>query len=142
MKIRSISAREPEGRTVDIDSIEYHFLPDADGANVCDVQEKAHVARFLAIPEGYEIHDASLKNTVTPAPKVDVASTSSDPLAGTPVVEEVSDSDVEQSDKAPTGPDYNGMTRKQLEKAYAHKFGKPPNPRAKDETLLNLMMGD
>lgn len=38
---------------IDGGSIEYHFKPRADGAHIADVDEQAHVDRFMDIPEGF-----------------------------------------------------------------------------------------
>lgn len=58
MNIESLLKREG-GSKIDLDDKVYHFKPNAAGAHVADVQDKAHVARFLAIPEGYAIYDPS-----------------------------------------------------------------------------------
>lgn len=44
------------GTHVDIDTIKYHFAPQADGAHVADVTEEAHVDRFLSIAEAYRLY--------------------------------------------------------------------------------------
>lgn len=48
------------GSKIDLDNTEYHFAPGADGAHVAEVEDDEHVARFLAIPEGYRIYKAAL----------------------------------------------------------------------------------
>lgn len=88
MKIRSINPNEPDGRKVDIDGVKYHFRPGADG-NVCEVGEKAHVKRFLAIPEGYEVADESLTDKVTPTARVLPKRTGSDDPFAAPKTEMV-----------------------------------------------------
>ena len=55
MTIKCLLKREG-GTKVDIDGVEYHFAPNEDGDHVCEVSNKKHIARFLSIPEGYEIH--------------------------------------------------------------------------------------
>lgn len=55
MKIECILKREG-GSVVDLGGIEYHFEPVADGAHVADVEDKAHIDRFLSISEGYKLY--------------------------------------------------------------------------------------
>lgn len=54
MKIESIIRREG-GTQVDLDGESYHFKADDAGRHVADVVNSDHVARFLAIPEGYRV---------------------------------------------------------------------------------------
>lgn len=35
-------------------AVNYHFKPDDEGRHVCDVEDEAHIERFLSITEGYE----------------------------------------------------------------------------------------
>lgn len=35
----------------------YHFAPDGTGRNVCEVNFRSHIARFMSIPEGYRPAD-------------------------------------------------------------------------------------
>lgn len=56
MKIESKIKRKA-GTKVDIDGVDYHFKPQADGAHVCEVSDKKHIQRFLSITEGYQIYD-------------------------------------------------------------------------------------
>ncbi len=51
MKIKSIIERE-DGHSVDLDGTVYEFNPPS---HVCEVEDKQHLARFLSIPEGYEL---------------------------------------------------------------------------------------
>ena len=48
MKIECILKREG-GSVVDLGGVEYHFEPLADGAHVADVENEAHIDRFLSI---------------------------------------------------------------------------------------------
>ena len=54
MKIECILNREG-GTLAEIDGVEYHFAPQADGPHVAEIEEAAHIERFLAMPEGYRI---------------------------------------------------------------------------------------
>lgn len=56
MKIECILKR-PGGTRADIGGIEYHFAPQADGAHVAEVADKAHVQRFLGIADAYRIYE-------------------------------------------------------------------------------------
>ncbi len=55
MKIECILKRQG-GTFAEIDGIEYHFEPVADGAHVADVTLEAHIDRFLAIADGYKLY--------------------------------------------------------------------------------------
>ena len=55
MKIECILKRQG-GTKAEIDGIEYHFEPLADGAHVADVALEAHIDRFLAIADGYKLY--------------------------------------------------------------------------------------
>ena len=55
MKIQSILERVG-GTKADIDGIEYHFEPLADGAHVAEVEREAHIDRFLSISEAYKVY--------------------------------------------------------------------------------------
>lgn len=54
MKIECLLKRE-NGTVAEIDGVEYHFAPQADGSHVAEIEETAHIERFLAMPEGYRI---------------------------------------------------------------------------------------
>lgn len=57
MKIESIIRRK-NGTVVTMDDHRYHFQPSAaDPRHLAEVTEKAHIARFLQIPEGYQVPD-------------------------------------------------------------------------------------
>lgn len=44
------------GTEVKLDKTTYHFAPREDGAHVADVENEAHVDKFLSIPEGYRMY--------------------------------------------------------------------------------------
>lgn len=56
MKVESIIRRDG-GTKVVLGATEYHFAPDATGKHVCEVKDRAHIARFLSIAEGYQLPD-------------------------------------------------------------------------------------
>lgn len=109
MKIRCKLEREG-GTPVTLDETEYRFVPDANGAHVAEVKDKAHVARLLAIPEAYEIYDEEEAANAKKAAPTSGETTGTDP--------------------------YAGLTRAQLDDAHKEKFGKKPSPRTKDETVI------
>ncbi len=55
MQIECIIKR-PGGSEVEIDGIFYRFLPNARGAHVAEVRNRAHAKRLLSMPEGYEAY--------------------------------------------------------------------------------------
>ena len=65
MKIESIIKRDPPTEVL-LGDTAYKFQPDSKGRHVCDVTDKAHIARLLSIAEGFQIPDDE------DAPKVDV----------------------------------------------------------------------
>lgn len=70
MKIECKLHREG-GTYAEVGGVEYHFEPQPDGSHVADVTDEDHIARFLAIPEGYKIHGSALKSEPKkPAPKL------------------------------------------------------------------------
>lgn len=58
------------------DRRDYHFKPQdpkaQDKNHVCDVTDKKDIATFLAISEGYEIHDDAITEARTGAPQAPV----------------------------------------------------------------------
>lgn len=49
------------GSDIDIGGLIYEFRPLPDGAHVADVADEEHIARFLAIPEGYRLYKPGQK---------------------------------------------------------------------------------
>ena len=49
------------GSKVDLDGIEYHFEPLADGAHVAEIENIKHIDRFLSIGEGYRVYHGTLE---------------------------------------------------------------------------------
>lgn len=65
MKIESIIKRDPPTEVL-LGDTAYKFQPDSKGRHVCEVTDKAHIARLLSIAEGFQIPDDE------DAPKVDI----------------------------------------------------------------------
>lgn len=56
MKIESIIKRDPPTEVL-LGDTAYKFTPDSKGRHVCEVTDKAHIARLLSIAEGFQIPD-------------------------------------------------------------------------------------
>ncbi len=67
MKIQCVLLRDG-GTKTDLDGMLYHFEPLADGAHVADIENEAHIDRFLAISEGYKIYHGKLAPKGKPQP--------------------------------------------------------------------------
>lgn len=111
MKIECILKRQG-GTRAEIGGIEYHFAPQADGAHVADVKDKAHIARFLSMPEGYAVYDP---DGAASEPEPDGAALDGDTNG---------DGQIDEAEE-----------RAQLVAAYEAKFGKKPSARMGLDTL-------
>lgn len=100
------------GSKIDLGGIEYHFAPVADGAHVADVEEDEHIARFLAIPEGYRIYK---DQPAAPKKESQVASTA--------------EADNAEGDAGPAD-EHADLVAK-----YEAKFSKKPHHRMTDESI-------
>lgn len=125
MKIRCKIERDG-GTQVRIDDTNYHFFG-VPGEHVAEVTNEDHARRFLNIPEAYEPFGVRYEEAGGAAPPI---------VLPVPVV-----ADLPDRSEPPSGPDYNGLTRKQLEQAYFDKFQKKPHPRAKDSTIVEALIG-
>lgn len=69
MKIESIIKRDPPTEIL-LGDTAYKFVPDSNGRHVCEVTDKAHIARLLSIAEGFQIPDdeEAPKNSAPVAP--------------------------------------------------------------------------
>lgn len=67
MKIECVLHREG-GSHIELGGIDYHFEPVADGAHVADVQDEAHIDRFLAIPESFKLYHGKAEPKGEPKP--------------------------------------------------------------------------
>lgn len=67
MRIECTIVREG-GSFVDIDGVDYHFKPltgERNSPHVAEVEDEDHIARFLAIREGYRIYNPNRKTKIT-----------------------------------------------------------------------------
>lgn len=109
MKIECILKREG-GSVVDLGGIEYHFEPLADGAHVADVEDKAHIDRFLSISEGYKLYHGKDEPKGQPKQIGELQPVNVPAPAGTKPVGALAG-----SDELPPQFDINGKTVTQLE---------------------------
>lgn len=65
MKIACLGIRDG-GTKVDIDGLEYHFQPLEDGAHVAEVEDEAHIDRFLSISDHYKVYHGKLEPVSKP----------------------------------------------------------------------------
>jgi len=108
MKIECILKREG-GSVVDLGGLEYHFEPLADGAHVADVENEAHIDRFLSISEGYKLYHGKQEpkgqpKQIGPSTPVSAPANDSKPVGA-----------LAGSDELPPQFEINGKTVTQLE---------------------------
>ncbi len=127
MKIESVLKRAG-GTKVELDGVEYHFAPQEDGCHVAEVVKRAHIDRFLAIPEGYRLYlpEEDGQEAAPVAPVVaEVA-----PVVATvaPVVlEQDQDGDESDEDEDGEGDETEALDRDALAAEFEAKFGKKPH---------------
>lgn len=137
MSVQTIRCKlEREGGTqVTLGLTTYHFAPNDDGAHIAKVSDDEHAARFLEIPEAYEVYTAKPPPVRVLPDKQPVATVDIPPKGA--LGETMPPGTASGEAAGTTKP----LTRKQLEKAYKAKFGKVPNARSKDETILAALTG-
>lgn len=113
MKIECILKREG-GSVVDLGGIEYHFEPVADGAHVAEVEDKAHIDRFLSISEGYKLYHGKEEPKGAPKQIGELEPVNVPAPAGTKPVGALAG-----SDELPPQFEINGKTITQLEAVQA-----------------------
>lgn len=112
MRIESI-LRRPGGTRVTLGGVEYHFVPDAEGREFCDVSNPEHAKILLSIPEGYRAAEAP--KTVE-LPKMDL--TTVEPLAP---AEEVTTEEAQATEEPATD------DRDYWVEQYQVRFGRKPH---------------
>lgn len=97
MKIESIIKRDPPTEVV-LGDTTYKFTPDSQGRHVCDVTDKAHIARLLSIAEGFQIPDdeEKPKAATPPAPTPVIP-----PAPITPTIQPIDENELVGSDVHP-----------------------------------------
>lgn len=93
MKIECVLHRQG-GTHVELDGIDYHFEPLADGAHVCDVADQNHMDRFLAVPESFKLYHGKNKPEGKPAESKTSAPANAPAPAGTQPVGPINGSDL------------------------------------------------
>lgn len=114
MKIESLLRRKG-GTKVELDGVEYHFKPDADGREFADVTNPDHVGIFASIREGYRVAGAETK---APEP--------AKPAAPAPAPETAKD-------------DLDNLDRVALAELFTKRFGKPPASALGKNKLIELL---
>lgn len=133
MKIESIIKREG-GTRVSLSGTNYHFKPDEEGRHVADVEQEAHVERFLSIPEGYRLAPsaavAPAKPTKPPVKLTTITPVATDVDHGAEGID-AGKSEDHGSDAAKASPaDDKQPEADELDAAktaYIEKFGKKPH---------------
>lgn len=108
MKIQCILERKG-GTITDIGGVEYHFEPLEDGAHVADVENEAHIDRFLSISESFRVYRGKGSPTGKPTLIADPAS-SAEPASAEAPAKRLSGS----ADHPPSF-EVNGKTYTQME---------------------------
>jgi hypothetical protein len=139
MKIRSLIERK-NGTVIPMDDAKYHFKPEvANGPPVADVTNKAHIARFLSIAEGFEVVEVD-EATAASAPGL----TDPDNAPAQPGQEQTQDEQnvdpVDALSAILNAGDADGIERGVAEAAFEHLFGRAPNAKAKTETIIGKII--
>jgi hypothetical protein len=130
MMIRSKIERKG-GTTVTLDKTQYHFKPATIGEpHIAKVDDKAHIARFLSITEGFQFHglsdddaaDARVDETITSTITVQTPET----LAIAAISAVIAD---------PLGVDDDTLSA-----AFQFLNGRKANPSAKRITIINRIV--
>lgn len=108
MKIQCILERKG-GTVAEIGGIEYHFEPLEDGAHVAEVENEAHIDRFLSIAEAYKVYHGKL------APKGKATPIENPVKAEAPAPAQSERLRLFGSDAHPPSFDVNGKTYTQME---------------------------
>lgn len=125
MKIESIIRRK-KGTVVNMQGAVYHFSPDSDGRHIADVTNREHVAKFLAIPEGYCL-------------VMDEETNGNDCENNIPIIEQHENNETHTENKSvpvSEGKDKHGRSQYLVDK-FAEKFGRQPHHAWNDERIKN-----
>lgn len=87
MKIVSTFDRKP-GEVIDMNTQVYEFARDAQGRYVLEVNDPAHCARLLSLPEAFALHPDEVD---APEPVVEDEAPVEEEVTPEPVVEEVAE---------------------------------------------------
>ena len=111
------------------DGTRYAFMPNDADDHVAEVENPAHIERFLSIPEGFGIYSGEVIPEVVVADALE---------ADDDETEDDGDDDLLDDDLSPA-PDampLEHMTEDDLKKLYQEELGRAPHWRAHMETLI------
>ena len=144
-------------RGVVIGETSYDFMPNAEGAHVCDIENPEHAQRFLGIPEGYRIYSptkgvtveggvgASKKPVKVEAAKVEDATVADltvkteDPAANTKEPADETDNEPTPAQEQTVSNEavaLEDLDSDALRTVFQDEVGRAPHHKAKDETLI------
>lgn len=124
--IESILKRKG-GTRVKLDDTDYHFVADDDGRHIASVSDADHIAKLLAIPEGFRL---------ARAPKAAPSSAAAVGINAAPVTNPapvVQDEPVKAA--VDTGP-LDTLDIEVLREVFKVEMGRDPSHRAKESTLI------
>lgn len=138
--IESIIKR-PDGSKIDFGSAIYHFAPDDAGRHVATVMDANHIARLLAIPEGFRLLGASAAPApvVAPAAPVGIIQQPAQTQAPepTPAPQPAPVQEPVQQPAADTvAKPLNQMTDEELRATFKAELGRAAPPKSKTETMI------
>jgi hypothetical protein len=124
------------GSVHSIGGVKYHFKPNADGAHVAEVENPAHIQRFLSIPSfTVYVPDADAAQAApiaTAAPVAPIATT--EPVTPTePVDPADQDDDAQQPTPLEEAPD------EVLDQLYEAAYGKKPHHKVKRDKIIEMI---
>lgn len=118
------------------EAVHYHFKPadpkakldDITVDHVCDVTDPAHLAKLLAIPEGYEVHESEIKGKKAAAKTPDPE----------PDADDHSDAS-SNAGNADDAVDYSDKSAKDLAALVKAKTGKAPKPGTSKAKMIETL---
>lgn len=155
--IESIIRRTGGTRGVTMGNKTYNFLPNAEGAHVCDVSDGEHAQRFLGIPEGYRIYSPAKGVSVEGGVGATRAAEKAEPPAAAVEPQKAQSGKQEEPSTATTTDEtanaattepktsekpaeeavaLDGLDTDKLRAIFEEEVGRKPHPNAKDETLI------
>jgi hypothetical protein len=123
------------------DGTRYAFVPNDDGDYVAEVEDKAHIERFLSIPEGYGVYSADVIPASVAKEALEAAKTAqdeADALAAEEAqkaAEGKNEPDEDDQEDAPGIP-LEAMTLHDLQALYEAELGRKPHHRAGMDKLI------
>lgn len=130
------------GSIVTMDKTTYHFTPvEEGGPHIASVNNQKHLARFLAIPEGYELFTPGANTAEDDEDGADVPATELTEPTVTEAAPSAEPTDVVDPQEALmavlAAESAEDVTRADLDAAFELLHDRKPNPQAKDETVFD-----